>query len=159
MGAASNTSHDDQRERIIEALRTFGEGYDHLARTFAASMGLHSTDATALIEILRAEEQGEPLSPARLGERIGLTSGATSTLLNRLENAEHIVRSRVHTDRRIVTLQAAPQVQAVAEAFFDPLDQRIGEVMAHHSPEALDQFTTILLQLHDALQSHATDHE
>lgn len=71
--------------------------------------------------------------PARLSERIGLSFGATSTLLNRLEAVRHMTRHRGHADRRIVTLHSTSTVHAIADRFFDPLDERIQEALAGYS--------------------------
>ncbi|MFJ3489105.1 MarR family winged helix-turn-helix transcriptional regulator [Leifsonia aquatica] len=148
---------DDQRERLNEALRAYGASYSELAREFAASEGLHSTDAVALIEILAAEERGTPLTPARLSDRIGLTAGATSTLLNRLEAAGHVVRSRGHADRRMVTLHSTPNVQTIADDFFHPLGDRIAAVMAKHPPALLEQFETLLGELRGTMEAYIAD--
>lgn len=145
-----------QSERLNEALRAYGATYSELARQFAANEGLHSTDATALIEILAAEERGTPLSPARLSERIGLTAGSTSTLLNRLELAGHVVRSRIHPDRRIVTLHSTPGVQDIADEFFQPLGERIAAVMAKYPPELLGMFEGMLGDLTETMESYIT---
>lgn len=145
-----------QSERLNEALRAYGATYSELARQFAANEGLHSTDATALIEILAAEERSTPLSPARLSERIGLTAGATSTLLNRLESAGHVLRSRVHSDRRIVTLHSTSGVQSIADDFFQPLGDRIAEVMAKYPPELLAAFEGMLGDLTETMESYIT---
>jgi DNA-binding MarR family transcriptional regulator len=146
-----------RQERLNEALRAYGASYAELAREFAATEGLHSTDAVALIEILAAEERGTPLSPARLSDRIGLTAGATSTLLNRLEVAGHIVRSREHADRRIVTLHSTPNIQTIADAYFHPLGDRIAEVMAKHPPELLEKFETLLGDLRATMEGYIAD--
>lgn len=145
-----------QRDRLNDALRAYGATYSELARQFATSEGLHSTDAIALIEILAAEERGTPLSPARLSEKIGLTAGATSTLLNRLELAGHVLRSRVHADRRVVTLHSTPGVQFIADAFFQPLGERIAEVMAPYSTELLEMFENMLGDLTKTMESYIT---
>lgn len=50
----------EQRERLMEGLRTYGGHYTELGRRFAAWLGLHSTDATAVLEIAAAEERGTP---------------------------------------------------------------------------------------------------
>ncbi len=146
-----------QRDRVNDALRAYGATYAQLAREFAAREGLHSTDATALIEILAAEERGAPLSPARLSDRIGLTFGATSTLLNRLEAAGHIARSRVHADRRIVTLHSTPGIQVIADAFFEPLGEKIGAVMAGRSTQFLDEFARLLDDLRQTMEAYIAD--
>lgn len=64
-----------------------------------------------------AEQRGEPLSPDRLSERVSLSSGATTTLITRRERAHHVVRTREHSDRRVVTLHAAE----LAGEYFSPL--------------------------------------
>lgn len=146
----------EQADRLNEALRAYGATYSELARQFAATEGLHSTDAVALIEILAAEERGTPLSPARLSERIGLTAGATSTLLNRLELAGHVLRSRVHSDRRIVTLHSTPGVQAIADDFFEPLGERIAKVLGKYPPELLGTFENMLGDLTETMEGYIT---
>jgi DNA-binding MarR family transcriptional regulator len=154
---AANDAFAQQAERLNEALRAYGASYTQLAREFAASEGLHSTDAIALVEILAAEERGTPLSPARLSDRIGLTAGATSTLLNRLESAGHVVRSRVHADRRVVTLHSTQKVQTIADDFFRPLGDRVAAVMAEHPPELLREFEKLLGDLRTTIEGYITD--
>lgn len=143
-----------QRERIIDGLRAYGTTYGEVGRRFAASLGLHSTDASALIEILAAEEAQDPLSPARLSERVGLTTGATSSLLNRLEDAGHIVRSRVHTDRRVVTLGSTPQIQEITDEFFDPLGVRLEAVMKKYPTNLLSQVEELIKELRSTMDDY-----
>lgn len=142
---------------MLEGLRSYGALSGEISRRFAGSLDLHPTDASALIEILEAEERRTPLSPARLSARIGLTSGATSSLLNRLEEAGHIVRSREHADRRIVTLHSTPGVQEIADAFFDPLAVRLGAMMSSYPDDLLKKFETFLAELHSATEAYIHD--
>ncbi|MDX6743970.1 MarR family winged helix-turn-helix transcriptional regulator [Actinocorallia sp. A-T 12471] len=134
-------------------LRGYGATYREFSRRFAAWLGLHSTDAEALIEILGAEERGTPLSPARLSERIALSSGATTALLNRLEQAGHVVRTREHTDRRIVTLRGSGRVQHLADEFFGPLSDRVDAVMSAYPPTLLTQVETLITDLRTAMDA------
>lgn len=128
---------DAQRNRLLEALRDHGMAFAELGRHFGARMGLHSTDGHALVEILSAEERGVPLTQAALSHRVGLTPGATSSLLNRLEKAGHVTRARDSADRRIVSLRATDGVEEMMSHFFAPLVGHIDAMMARHSPEAL----------------------
>jgi MarR family transcriptional regulator, organic hydroperoxide resistance regulator len=123
--------------RILDGLRTFGANYTEFTRLFAAFLGLHATDAAALAEILYAEDRGTPLSPARLSERVRLSSGATTALINRLEQAGHVVRTREHTDRRIVTLRSSGGIQRPAMEFFRPLDDHLTAMLGEYSPEQI----------------------
>lgn len=141
----------------MEGFRTYGGIHVEMSRRFAACLGLHSTDATALLEIISAEERGETLSPARLSARISLSSGATTALLNRLEGAGHIVRSREHTDRRVVTLRSSAYIQERADEFFDPLAGRVDATMSRYPPELLEQFETFLGDMCATLEAHLAE--
>jgi DNA-binding MarR family transcriptional regulator len=144
-------------ERLLDTLRAYGDSYMGFAREFAASEGLNSTDAMALIEIVMAEHQGSPLSPARLRKHIGLTSGATSTLINRLEESGYVVRSRVDADRRVVTLRAAAGVEAIAEAFLAPLKEQVVLVMRRYPTEVLAQCERLVSDLRGSVESFTED--
>ncbi|MFD6395419.1 MarR family winged helix-turn-helix transcriptional regulator [Nocardia sp. NPDC060249] len=147
-----------QYERIQEGLRAYGASYRELARRFATWLGLHSTDAEALIEILTAEERGSTLSPARLSERISLSNSATTALLNRLELAGHIVRSREHDDRRVITLRSTPRIHTLANDFFGPLGTKMEQsVMGEYTPEELRRFESFLADVHATMTAHLAE--
>lgn len=146
-----------QRERLMEGLRAYGGQYAELSRRFAAWLGLHSTDATAVLEIAAAEERGTPLSPARLSERIALSTGATTALLNRLETAGHITRTREHSDRRVITLRSGPHIQERADEFFGPLAHRLDATMAHYPPDLLARFESFVTDLNSTMDAHLAD--
>ncbi|MFI0902240.1 MarR family winged helix-turn-helix transcriptional regulator [Streptomyces sioyaensis] len=145
-----------QRERLAEELRAYGASFTELGRRFAAQMGVHSTDAFALLEIASAEARGVPLSPALLSGRISLSSGAMTALLNRLERAGYVVRTREHTDRRIVTLRSTPQVKERADAFFGPVNARQDAVLSQYPSELLQQLETVLTQLRSTMDTQLT---
>ncbi|MBM2614270.1 MarR family transcriptional regulator [Actinoplanes sp. LDG1-06] len=118
---------------------------------------MHATDAAAVVEIINAEQHGRPLTPARLAERVSLTTGATSILLNRLEQAGHIVRTREHTDRRIVTLHSTPAIHAAAATFYEPLGDQLGAVLADYSPAELDLIETAVELLRSTMVAYMED--
>lgn len=156
MADFTGSSGDDQRAaarwRLLEGLRTFGGNYIEFTRRFAAWLGLHSTDAVALVEILFAEDKGAPLSPARLSERIHLTSGATTILIDRLEKAGYVSRSREHADRRRVTLRASPDLPA--GEFFEPFLAALDTVISSHPQHvtlAIDEFLGALRKTMDRM--------
>lgn len=145
-----------QREQLAEALRTYGASFTELGRRFAAQIGVHSTDAFALLEIASAEARGVPLSPVLLGHRIPLSSGAMTALLNRLERAGYVIRTREHTDRRLVTLRSTPRAKERAEAFFGPVNARQDAVLTRYPSELLQQLETVLTQLRSTMDTQLT---
>jgi DNA-binding MarR family transcriptional regulator len=146
-----------QRERLMDSLRDYGAEHAELSRHFAVWLGLHSTDADALLEIVSAEERGAPLSPARLSERILLSSGATTALLNRLEAAGYVVRSREQADRRVVTLRSNEQIRKRGAEFFDPLAEELEVVMARYPHELIEQFEALVGELSGALAARSAE--
>ncbi|MCW2520649.1 MAG: MarR family transcriptional regulator [Mycobacterium sp.] len=143
-----------QRARIMEELRGYGSSFTEVSRRFAAWLSLHYTDAVALLAVAEAEQRGDPLSPARLSERVSLSSGATTALINRLEQAHHVVRSREHSDRRVVTLHTTEHVGALAEEYFGPLGTRLDAMMSKYPPEQLRQFETFVTELRNTMEEH-----
>ncbi|GAA0939378.1 MarR family winged helix-turn-helix transcriptional regulator [Nonomuraea longicatena] len=148
-----------QRERLAEGLRAYGATFTELGRRFAAVLGVHSTDAFALLEISSAEERGAPLSPAQLSRRISLSSGAMTALVNRLEEAGYVVRSREHTDRRVVTLRTSPHIRKLSDEFFGPVNDRQDAVLSQYHPEVLQQFETFLAELRGTVDAHLTQRD
>jgi DNA-binding MarR family transcriptional regulator len=101
-------------------LRRMNGEINRLAHGFAAAQGLHPTDVQALAAILDAEQ---PMTPGRLREHLGLTSGAVTACVDRLERAGHIRRVRESADRRVVHLHYAADAMAAARSWFRPLAQ------------------------------------
>ncbi len=112
--------------------------------------------ANALVAVVEAEERGEPISAARLATGVGLSAAATSSLLNRLEVAGHVVRDRTATDRRIVTLRSREAVHRRVDAFFDPLANRLEAVMSTHSDDFLHQVSDLLRAVVRELDEHGS---
>jgi DNA-binding MarR family transcriptional regulator len=144
----------DDRSRVVASLLAFGAAQNELRRHFARSRGMHMTDATAIVQIIEAEELGHPLTPARLGESISLTSGATSILLNRLEEGGNIFRTREHADRRVVTLHSTPAIQEAADRFYEPLGRRMSAVLGDLAPDALGTIEQAVSRLNSTMVAY-----
>ncbi|MFC9253969.1 MarR family winged helix-turn-helix transcriptional regulator [Amycolatopsis thailandensis] len=142
---------------LLDGLRGFGANYTEFTRRFANWLGLHATDAAALVEILYAEDTGAPLSPARLGERVALTSGATTNLLNRLESLGYVVRTRESADRRKVTLRSGPDIQGPAREFFGPFSAALTALVAEYPAEEIERFEAFLRHLRSTMDNVLED--
>ncbi len=121
-------------------------------------MGLHVTDSVAIVEIRRAEALGDPLTPARLASKIRLTSGATSLLINRLEESGHVERRRGHADRRRVTLHLSEAVHAPLEEFQGPVRSDFEEILERYSPQEVELLARFIDELRDAVDVHHRRH-
>ena len=157
MYRARKTERDRLREEIVNLLRSYSVEAQQVGHAFAQRHGLHPTDLQALIAVMHAEGRGEPLTPGRLGEAIGLSSGATTAAIDRLERAGHLRRSRESTDRRVVHLRYGEPGMALAVQFFGPLGKRTDQAMADFSDAELDLVRRFLRGMQDALSGHHAD--
>jgi DNA-binding MarR family transcriptional regulator len=74
-----------------------------------------------------------------------------TTLLNRLEQAGYVTRSREHTDRRVVTLRCSEHARELADEFFRPINAEQDAILAEYEPTQLAQFEGLLARLRTAM--------
>ena len=123
----------DLHSLAVQLRRMNGE-INRLVHGFAGDQGLHATDVQALAAILDAEQ---PMTPKRLREHLGLTSGAVTACVDRLERAGHIRRVRENADRRVVHLYYAADARAAARTYFRPLAKAADAACAQFTQEEL----------------------
>lgn len=111
--------------RIRQALRS--TLYDE---ALAGQLGLNATDLRCL-ELAIAEPG---LTPGRLAELSGLTTGAVTGVLDRLEKAGFVERRPDPGDRRSVTVQPSPTRSREVREAGEPLDRAIGALLGKYSP-------------------------
>jgi DNA-binding MarR family transcriptional regulator len=133
--------------RLIELLRSFTIEVDRFVEVFAAEHGLHRTDLNAVAHLARASGEDRPLTAGELSRLLSLSPSATTTLLDRLENAGHIERSHDPVDRRRVLVRIRPTAHDVAQAFFIPLGQRMREAMADYGLEDLHLANDVIARM------------
>lgn len=132
---------------VMQTLHDWAVSSAELNQHLAAWLSLPSSDANALGHIIWSAEEGRPLSPADLSRRIGMTTGATTVLLHRLERAGHIRRSREHTDRRRVTLRPEAATRERARAFIAAAGTEIAQVILSTPTEELRRVTAFVARL------------
>ena len=132
---------------VMQRLRDWAVGFAELNQHLAAWLRLPGSDATALGQITWAAESGTPLSPAQLSRLLGMTTGATTILLNRLETAGHIRRSRESTDRRRVTLRPAPAAREHARRFVAVAGAEIAATLHAVDPADLRTVAAFLAEI------------
>lgn len=125
------------RQRLIVLLRRLNAELDQLGHAFAKKHALHPTNLRALLMIMEAGLAGNPITPGDLARRLNLTTAAVSSLLERLEQADHVTRHPVPDDRRRVHLEIGPEAMTLAGDFFRPLNARLTEAMGAYSPQDL----------------------
>ncbi len=139
------------RRALVDLLNTYSSEAQHIGHAFANRNHLHATDMHALLAVMHAERHGTPLTPGKLGEAIGLTSGATTALIDRLEKGGHLRRTRESTDRRVVHLRYGDAGMSLAMAFFTPLRPHTDAVMDQFDVDELQTIEKFLSGMTSAL--------
>ena len=106
---------------------------------------------------MEAELRGAPLNPSDLRQVIGLSSAGTSYVIDRLEQAGHVIRERNDGDRRVVRLRYTDQGMATGRQFFGPLGTRTAAVIDRFSDDELEVVARFLAEVTDSLHQHLED--
>ena len=107
-------------------------------QAIAARFGLNPTDYKSL-DLARHEKAG--ITPGRLAELTGLTTGAITAALDRLERAGFVRRDRDDVDRRKVIVRVLPE----AHQKLAPLFAGLAEAMTVlHRTYIADELALIL---------------
>ena len=132
---------------LIDALRLFTVESDIFVDVFARAHGLGRSDLNAIMWITTGSSTGAPLTVGELAQRLGLSPAAATALVDRLETAGHVGRTRELADRRRVTLHMQARALELATAFFVPLGKLMREAAADLSDGDLARATSVIRQM------------
>jgi DNA-binding MarR family transcriptional regulator len=104
-----------------------------LGHATAQALGLSSADFFGLNMVsLR-----EPITAGDLAQSTGLTSGAATRMIDRLESAGFVRRVHDTADRRRVLVESVPDRQAEIDAVLNPGRRNLGEIFLGYTEEQL----------------------
>lgn len=130
-------SDGDIQEAVSDALRAFTVEMEQYIHAAGGAAAIHRTDLTALSHAMEAAHAGTKLTPGELASRMSLSPSATTSMLDRLEAAGHVVRSRDSADRRVVTVRVTDLAEETGYRIFVPLSRALEAVMSSHSAAEL----------------------
>lgn len=120
-----------------------------LAGDLTATGGLNPSDVAALRALDAAAGGGVAVNT--LGAQLGLSSGAITALVDRLEHHELVQRNRDPRDRRKVIVSLAPKAHAFGAQHLMPLARAIQSATAQLDDSELrgvEHFLTLVLAAH-----------
>lgn len=132
---------------LVDALRSFTVESDVFVDVFARRHHLGRSDLNAIMWISTGEQSGRPITAGELAVRLGLGPPATTALVDRLEAAGHVRRTRDPQDRRKVTIVMQPPARQVATEYFVPLGRLMTEALDGTSAHDLQRATDIVRRL------------
>ncbi|MFC5054741.1 MarR family transcriptional regulator [Saccharothrix xinjiangensis] len=129
------SEHDvpvDELERFGAYAREAGELAATLHVRAAERMGLSPTDGKCLDLAARAEG---PVTAGRIAELSGLSTGAVTGVIDRLERAGYVRRVRDPHDRRKVLVEVVPGDEDRFTQLFEGSRRTLREVLSRFSPD------------------------
>jgi DNA-binding MarR family transcriptional regulator len=104
-----------------------------LSQIIADKVGLSPSD----LECLGFLEDGGAMTAGRLGELTGLTSGAVTRMIDRLERARYVRRRSDPDDRRKVLVELVSGRAKEFERFYGPMARGATDYLARYSDAEL----------------------
>jgi len=124
----------DLKKRALEAVRDFGIHLTLFRNAMSQWVGLNVTD----MECLRLLFLKGMATPSELARHTGLTSGATTAMLDRLEKADLIERRPNPDDRRGTLIVPAKSGAEKAASWFESTRKAQDELISSYSEEELE---------------------
>jgi DNA-binding MarR family transcriptional regulator len=128
-----------------------------LAGDLASTSGLNPSDLAALRALDAAADGGVAVDT--LGAQLGLSSGAVTALVDRLEAHQLVRRTRDSSDRRKVLVTLAPKAEAFGAEHLGPLAQAIHAATSELDEAELaaaERFLQLLLDAHSVTRAART---
>jgi len=104
-----------------------------LSEIIADKVGLAPSD----LETIGFLEDGGPMTAGRLAELTGLTSGAVTRVIDRLERAKYVRRRSDPDDRRKVLVELVPGRTKEFDRFYGPMARGATEFLSRYSDAEL----------------------
>ena len=131
--AAKQETREGLTDDLFEEWRLLGAANDVADQAVADYLGINRTDARCL-EII---ERLGGATAGRLARESGLSTGAVTTVLDRLERSGLARRTSDPEDRRRVVVEITPAARRANEVLYRPLVEAATEQMLRYSEEEL----------------------
>jgi DNA-binding MarR family transcriptional regulator len=139
-------------DSVIRSLRRVNFQRTFFGQTVAIRFGLSESDVDALELLI---DTGAA-SAGRLSELMGLTTGAVTRVVDRLEQAGYVRRVPDPADRRRVIVEVVPEKISAVQETMDRVGDKGAEEIAHYSDEELAVINDFLTRMADITREEAT---
>lgn len=125
--------HDQLVAEVAHEVAEFQSAVDVVDEAAAERLGVNRTDLRALGMLVRRG----PMTAGELAEACGLSRGAMTTAIDRLERADYARRARDLRDRRSVRVEATPRARRLATELYGPIGEAGMARLRRYSDEEL----------------------
>ena len=137
MQMVQKSSNLYNREELIQKfdweVRQLSTATTMAASAIAQQIGMNSSDLQCAELLVRMG----PLTAGQLAELSGLTTGAITGVVDRLERAGWAKREADSKDRRRVIIRALPQDSPAEASLYNPYTEAMSDLLADYNDEEL----------------------
>ena len=137
---------------VVRALRRVNFQGSIFGQSVAIRLGLSESDIDALELLI---DTGAATA-GRISEAMGLTTGAVTRVIDRLEQAGYVRRTTDPADRRRVVIEVVPERVATVESLLDSLGTAAAADAERYTDEQLATINDFLSRMADLTQTEAT---
>ena len=142
------------REQLLtaldEAIRKLGAQAVLVSELVASRVGLNCTD----LECLDLLHLAGPTTAGQVSAHSGLTTGATTAVIDRLERAGFVKRRRDKKDRRVVLVEVLDNCLPQVAPLYRSLQEDLMKVNARYTNRDLDVVARYMTEANEALARH-----
>jgi DNA-binding MarR family transcriptional regulator len=147
-------SPDERRDAVIEAggkaFRAYQTANDNFDQAIADRLGMNRTDMRCVDLI----DQAGGMTAGELAKAAGLTSGAVTAVVDRLEKAGMARRVADPSDRRRVRIEVTPKLWELTGPLMAPFLEESQAILDDYSTAELARFTDFLQRVIDVQGKH-----
>ena len=127
-------------QELIRVNRAYQTAVEKMDEAFCKRLGVNRTDGRCLDVI----DQRPGITAGELAAAVGLSPGAVTTALDRLEARGFVTRERDAGDRRRLTLKLTPEANRLAWEAYGPLGEMGGPFIQALSDDELEAIISFL---------------
>jgi DNA-binding MarR family transcriptional regulator len=138
-------------EGVVRALRRVNFQGSIFGQSVAIRLGLSESDIDALELLI---DTGAATA-GKLSEVMGMTTGAVTRVIDRLEQAGYVRRTTDPSDRRRVVVEVVPERVATVQSLLESLERASAEEVGRYTPEQLALINDFLSRMAELTQTEA----
>jgi DNA-binding MarR family transcriptional regulator len=147
-------SRDSRREEIVaeggKVIRAYQTSNDNFDQAIADHLGMDRT-AMRCVDLI---DQAGGMTAGELARAAGLTTGAVTAVVDRLERAGLSRRVADPADRRRVRIEVTPKLWELTGPLMTPFFAESQTILDDYSTEELERFSEFLQRVIDVQAKH-----
>jgi DNA-binding MarR family transcriptional regulator len=150
--------YGDEERELLQAVRDLVRVDREMRRAASRRMGVGETDMRALRFVMAAAQRGAGATPHELADHLGISTAATTVLLDRLVRAGHVERVPHPSDGRAKLVVPTPHAFEETRSELRGAHDRMREIAAAVPRDARPALLSFLHALTELMREETGGH-